>query len=66
MWNTVVVDLDVEKGTTNFASTSDQPGITAKSVDTIDIAKVIEYDTSVFGTSRGEFLQTSVVLLWLC
>ena len=66
VWNTIVVELDLEKVTANFAPISSPPGIAVTSLDAIDVAKVIEYDTSVFGTSRGQFLQAWIIIPGSC
>ena len=53
-WNTLVVVLDLKMITEKFAGVSDS-AVCIKPINAIDVTKVIEYDASIFGTSREGF-----------
>ena len=61
VWNTSIVVLDLEKMTKNFAEVSIS-SLLIKPIDTNDITKVIEYDASIFGTSREGFIRAWVTI----
>lgn len=54
VWNTLVVVLDLKMITEKFAGVSDS-AVCIKPINAIDVTKVIEYDASIFGTSREGF-----------
>ena len=60
-WNTLVVVLDLEKITERFAGVSDST-VSIKQINTIDATKVIEYDASIFGTSREGFTRAWIAI----
>ena len=61
VWNTSVVVLDLEKITKHFIEVSIS-SVLIKPIDTNDMTKVINYDASIFGTSREGFIRAWVTI----
>ena len=61
VWNTLIVVMDLEKVTERFTRVSDS-AVSIKPINTIDVTKVVEYDTSIFGTSREGFTRAWITI----
>ena len=57
VWNTLMVSLDLQKIIDKISGVESQPGISLKPIKSVDVEKLLVYDTSVFGTPRQSFIE---------
>ena len=57
VWETTVVSVDLEKICKTFAKVESPLGVEVKPIGTIEMEELIKYDSSVFGTSRNNFME---------